>query len=43
MFSIVPVVWCKAYVYDPLKVDKNVYICPVYKTVFRGPTIVFDA
>jgi len=43
MFSIVPVIWCKAYVYDPLKVDKNCYIMPVYKTVFRGPTIVFDA
>ena len=25
MFSIVPVICCKAYVYNPLKIDKNYY------------------
>jgi len=25
MFSIVPVIWCKAYVFDPLKTEKGVY------------------
>lgn len=43
MFSIVPVIWCQATLMDSGKAEKGIYECPVYKTVFRGPTIVFDA
>jgi dynein heavy chain len=41
-FSIVPVVNCKAVIISD-KVDKTVYICPVYKTVDRMNTYVFPA
>jgi len=41
MFSVMPVVWCRAYVFVEGKKEKGIYQCPVYKTVFRGPTFVF--
>lgn len=44
MFSVLPVVYCKA---QPVplegKEDKNLYMCPVYKTEDRGNTYVFTA
>ena len=45
MFSVLPVVYCKA---QPIpgegKEDKNLYICPTYKTEDRGGgTYVFPA
>jgi len=43
MFSIVPVIWCKAYIFVEGRPEKFIYQCPVYKTVFRGPTYVFTA
>jgi dynein heavy chain len=44
MFCPMPVVNCKAALINAdAKEDKNVYLCPVYKTVERGPTYVFTA
>lgn len=44
MFSDLPVVYCKA---QPIpgegKEDKNLYMCPAYKTEDRGNTYVFTA
>jgi len=37
MFSVIPVVYCKAVpVVVDAKEDKSIYICPVYKTEDRG-------
>lgn len=41
-FSFVPVVNCRAIIKQD-KVDKSVYVCPVYKTVDRQNTFVFLA
>ena len=44
MFSIMPVVLCRA-VFVPKKdrVDKSIYQCPVYRTIRRGNTYIFNA
>lgn len=42
MFSVLPVVYCKAVPVPPEgKEDKNNYMCPAYKTEDRGMTYVF--
>lgn len=41
-FSFVPVVNCRAIIKTD-KVDKTIYVCPVYKTVDRQNTFVFLA
>jgi len=44
MFSTLPVVYCKAQPVIPDgKEDKNIYMCPTYKTEDRGNTFVFTA
>lgn len=50
MFSLVPVIWARAFLIQEGKVrkfgwshDRSVYICPVYKTVFRLRQFVFEA
>ena len=44
MFCPMPVVNCKAAVVQvEVKEDKNLYLCPVYKTENRGNTYVFTA
>jgi dynein heavy chain, axonemal len=44
MFSILPVVYCKAMPVPPEgKEDKSLYQCPTYKTEDRGNTYVFTA
>lgn len=42
MASPMPVINCKAVAAEKLEV-KGVYVCPCYKTEFRGPTYVFSA
>ncbi|KAF4030914.1 Dynein heavy chain C-terminal domain [Phytophthora infestans] len=42
MFSPMPVINCKAVAADKLDI-KGSYVCPCYKTEFRGPTYVFSA
>jgi dynein heavy chain len=42
MFCPMPVINCKAVASDKLDV-KGAYLCPCYKTEFRGPTYVFSA
>jgi len=44
MFSVIPVVYCKALPLPPEgKEDKTVYQCPAYKTEDRNATYVFTA
>lgn len=44
MFSVLPVVYCKAnLVPQAEKEDKSLYMCPAYKTEDRGNTYVFTA
>lgn len=50
MFSLVPVVWCRAILIQEGKVkvfgmshDRGIYVCPVYKTCFRLRQFVFEA
>jgi len=44
MFSVLPVVYCKAMPVPPEgKEDRNLYQCPSYKTEDRGNTYVFTA
>ena len=44
MFSVIPVVYCKALPLPPEgKEDKTVYQCPAYKTEDRSATYVFTA
>lgn len=38
-----PVIFAKAVATEGMKVDKNVYMCPVYKTENRMTTFVFMA
>jgi dynein heavy chain len=42
-FSVVPVVNCRAALAGDGKEDKNLYMCPCYKTTSRGATYVFTA
>jgi len=43
-YSIVPIVICKALlIVEPVKEDKTIYQCPVYKTEQRSATYVFPA
>lgn len=42
MFSPMPVINCKAVAADKLDL-KGSFLCPCYKTEFRGPTYVFSA
>lgn len=44
MFSVIPVVYCKALALPAEgKEDKTVYQCPAYKTEDRNATYVFTA
>lgn len=50
MFSLVPVIWCRATLIQEGKItkfgwshDRTVYVCPVYKTCFRLRQFVFEA
>ena len=43
MFSLLPVVHCKAVYQATEKEEKGVYMCPAYKTEDRGNTYVFTA
>lgn len=44
MFSVMPVVLCKAVpVPKTTREDKTTYECPVYRTVSRGDTYIFNA
>lgn len=43
MFCKMPVVNVRALAADKVDVSQGVYVCPTYKTVFRGPTYVFCA
>jgi len=42
MFSALPVVCCRAIISDKME-KTGIFMCPVYKTAFRGPTYVFTA
>jgi len=42
MFTLMPVINCRAMSAEKTE-KKGVYMCPVYKTRFRGPTYVFMA
>jgi dynein heavy chain len=42
-FAIVPVILARAVSSEGMKIDKNVYQCPVYKTENRMTTYVFHA
>lgn len=41
IFSKMPIINVRALASD--KVSQGIYVCPTYKTVFRGPTFVFCA
>jgi dynein heavy chain len=43
MFCKMPIVNVRAVAADKADVSQGVYVCPMYKTVFRGPTFVFCA
>lgn len=43
MFFKVPIVNVKALSADKADVSQGYYVCPCYKTEFRGPTFVFCA
>lgn len=43
MFCRMPIVNVRALALDKVDVSQGVYVCPTYKTVFRGPTFVFCA
>lgn len=44
MFCVMPVLNCKAAIVQvEAKEDKNIYLCPVYKTENRGNTFVFTS
>jgi dynein heavy chain len=43
MFCKMPVINVKAMAADKVDVSQGIYICPTYKTEFRGPTFVFCA
>ena len=43
MFCKMPIINVKALPADKVDVSTGVYVCPTYKTEFRGPTFVFCA
>jgi dynein heavy chain len=43
MFCKMPVINVKALAADKMDVSQGIYVCPTYKTEFRGPTFVFCA
>ena len=43
MFCKMPVINVKAMAADKVDVSQGIYVCPTYKTEFRGPTFVFCA
>jgi len=43
MFCKMPVINVKAFPADKVDVSQGIYVCPCYKTEFRGPTFVFCA
>jgi len=43
MFCKMPIINVKALAADKADVSQGVYVCPTYKTEFRGPTFVFCA
>lgn len=43
MFCKMPIVNVRAVTTDKADVSQGIYVCPTYKTVFRGPTYVFCA
>ena len=43
MFCKMPIINVRAVTNDKVDVSTGIYICPTYKTVFRGPTYVFCA
>ena len=43
MFCRMPVINVKAMAADKVDVSLGIYVCPTYKTEFRGPTFVFCA
>jgi dynein heavy chain, axonemal len=43
MFCRMPVINVKAMAADKVDVSQGIYVCPTYKTEFRGPTFVFCA
>jgi dynein heavy chain len=43
MFCKMPIINVKAMAADKVDVSQGYYVCPTYKTVFRGPTFVFCA
>jgi dynein heavy chain len=43
MFCKMPIINVRAVTTDKADVSSGYYVCPAYKTVFRGPTFVFCA
>lgn len=43
MFCRMPVINVRALAADKVDVSQGIYVCPTYKTEFRGPTYVFCA
>ncbi len=43
MFCKMPIINVKALAADKVDVSQGYYVCPTYKTEFRGPTFVFCA
>lgn len=43
MFCRMPIINVRAVAADKVDVSQGFYVCPTYKTVFRGPTFVFCA
>lgn len=43
MFCKMPVINVKALAADKVDISQGIYVCPTYKTEFRGPTFVFCA
>jgi len=43
MFCRMPIINVKALAADKMDVSSGIYVCPTYKTEFRGPTFVFCA
>ena len=43
MFCRMPIINVKALAADKVDVSQGYYVCPTYKTEFRGPTFVFCA
>ena len=43
MFCRMPIINVRAMTTDKVDTSQGIYVCPTYKTVFRGPTFVFCA